>query len=109
MNEVEIQKYRPSLTLTKDEQDELAHLAALNYKPEEIALYFRIPLEDFINEMKNPESQIAYMIAHGQTVVRANVDMEMYRQAEKGNITAVQIAQRQMKEIRRRNLLNTIE
>ena len=78
------------IQLTDDQLNELERLAALNYTSTEMAMYFDVSAEDFINDIKNPDSVIKYHIERGKLISKAKEKLSLLDSAEEGNITASQ-------------------
>lgn len=76
---------------------ELERLAALAYKPEEMALYFDVDKIFFVQAALDVNSKIYYHIKRGQLMSLAQEQMSLLGSAETGNVTASQ----QLGKIRR--------
>lgn len=69
---------------------DLERLAALGYSIEQMAMYFKVPLEQFKQAAENSLSTTSFHIRRGQLMSIAKEEMAILEQAEGGNITASQ-------------------
>jgi len=70
--------------------EELEEIAAIGYTPDKIALYFGVPVQLFLDELENENSQIRYHYERGILVNEASETIEMIRGAKEGNATQAQ-------------------
>lgn len=84
-------------TLCPDDQEKLRMLAGLNYAPREIADYFKVDREQFIAEAADGGSIVRQLIEQGQIRVTADISLQLYDQAKKGDVPSIQ----QLGKIRR--------
>lgn len=76
--------------LTDEQLEELEKLSALNYTPEEMAMYFNADPEQFICEANDQQSKIYYHIRRGRLVVVAQEQMALLGDAIGGDVAASQ-------------------
>lgn len=76
--------------LTDSQYEELEKLAAINYSPEKMALYFGVDKDRFIAEFNDKESKVFYHYEVGLTRAHAVGDMANFENAKGGNVTAYQ-------------------
>lgn len=84
----ELKTYK--IQLSEDQLSELERLSSLNYTPEEMAMYFNMSAQDFLNDIRNPDSIIKYHIERGKLISKAKEKLALLESAESGNITASQ-------------------
>lgn len=87
---MEIKKPRIPISLTEEELEHLEKLSALDYKIEDMAMYFLKNVDDFTFAAHDPESTIYYHIARGKLISVANEQIAILQSAEGGNISASQ-------------------
>lgn len=97
------------IELNQDDQDSLEKLAALGYTTKEMALYLGISFDTFKSEALAEGSPVNYHIERGKLTVKANADMQLLVNAEKGNLTAIQQLARSQKEREYKDLLLQLE
>ena len=76
--------------LTEKKLEELERLAALGYGEPEMAMYFDVNIERFIEAAADPESKINYHIRRGILINQAREQMSVMSSAEGGNVQAIQ-------------------
>lgn len=67
--------------------DELEKLAGIGYNPEQIAMYFKAPLADFLYHFYKSDSVLKYHYDRGMLIHQAKEGMVMQEAAEAGNST----------------------
>lgn len=68
--------------------DVYERLAAIGYKPKDIAYYFEIPYEEFTKEFLLPDSKLMYHYQHGTLFFRAAEGVTLLGQGITGNDSA---------------------
>ena len=88
--------------------DEYERLAAIGYRPEQIAMYYKIPEKDFLWYFHLVGSPLKYHYDRGQLVRQAGEGVAMQRAAEQGNTTQAQRLDKLRKSVGYRNSINKI-
>ena len=79
--------YKP--LLSAQQLEELEKLAALNFSPEEMAVYFGVDADAFLREASDPDSPISFHIRRGRILSEAQMQMGLLEDAKKGNTEAI--------------------
>ncbi|WP_294141595.1 hypothetical protein [uncultured Sanguibacteroides sp.] len=79
-----------AIVLTEEKLEELERLAALGYGESEMAMYFDVNIERFIEIAADPASKINYHIRRGILINQAREQMGVMSSAEGGNVQAIQ-------------------
>ena len=87
------------IVLTVEQLSELEKLAAMRYTPDEIALYFDVPIAYIVLMLKDENSQIHYHYKRGILLARAKLDIGLQTTAESGNVVALTALMKRNKEI----------
>ena len=89
--------------------DEYERLAGIGYEPAKIAMYYRIPQDDFLWAFNLIGSPLKYHYERGQLVQQAKEGLAMAAAAEKGdNVTQAQRFDKLRKTIGYRNSISKI-
>lgn len=78
------------LKLSDEEFETIQKLASLNYTKSQMAMYLDIPLDEFVYAVNLPNSKIQFFITKGQLESDYLVNEKLQKNAESGNITAIQ-------------------
>ena len=85
------------IQITKPILLEIEKLAAVNYSFEEMAINLSLPKKLFIQEAKTKDSDIWDAIQRGRLQTNFDIDSKLAENAAAGNITAVQIYEKRVK------------
>ena len=89
--------------------DEYERLAAIGYEPRQIAMYYNIPLNDFLWYFNLVGSPLKFRYERGQLVQQAKEGIAMTCGAEKGeNVTQAQRLDKLRREVGYRNSIHKI-
>lgn len=89
--------------------DELERLAGIGYEPKQIAMYYNIPLSDFLWYFNLVGSPLKYHYERGQLIQRAKEGLAMSSSAETGdNVTQAQRFDKMRREVGYRNSIQKI-
>lgn len=80
-----IEKWREPSWYDRINMQELENLAGIGYEPRQIAMYFRIPLKEFMWYFNLIGSPIKYSYERGQLLHKAKEGINMQAAAEKGD------------------------
>lgn len=94
--------------LSQEEFEQIEDLAACNYSPEQIAKYLDIPKEDFLHAYHKPKHLVRIHYDRGQLVADAEINMKALETAKAGNLTAMQIYQKNREMVTLENLKRKI-
>jgi hypothetical protein len=72
-------------------------MAAINYSPRQIATYFNIHAKSFLTEWSKRDSELRKAFERGILIARMETDMALLDAAKKGNITAQQQWEKNMR------------
>lgn len=73
-----------------DKVQELEDIAAIGYSHDKIAMYFDVPVDEFLHEVQRPGSRILYHINRGILVNEASEAIATQQAANTGNATQAQ-------------------
>ncbi len=94
--------------LSQEEFEQIEDLAACNYSPAQIAKYLEIPRADFMAAWMKPKHLVRIHYNKGQLVADAEINMKALETAKAGNLTAMQIYQKNRETVKLENLKNQI-
>ncbi len=94
--------------LSQEEFEQIEDLAACNYSPEQIARYLEIPRADFMAAWYKPKHLVRIHYNKGQLVADAEINMKALETAKAGNLTAMQIYQKNREMVTLENLKKLI-
>lgn len=93
-----------SFFLDNEQREEIQRMAALGYRPKEIAVYIGLNSEKFTVDAYTEGTTINGLIRQGILVSRVNPEIQLHKQAEEGNIIAIQ----QLEKVNRRRTFEII-
>lgn len=93
-----------SFFLTDEQREDIQRMAALGYSPKEIAIYIGIDAASFTADAYIEGTTINGLIRQGILVSKANPEIQLHKQAEEGNIIAIQ----QLEKVNRRRTFEII-
>ena len=93
-----------SFFLTDEQREDIQRMAALGYSPKEIAIYIGIDAAPFTADAYIEGTTINGLIRQGILVSKANPEIQLHKQAEEGNIIAIQ----QLEKVNRRRTFEII-
>jgi len=73
-----------------DKVQELEDIAAIGYTPDKVAMYFDVPVDEFVHEFNSPGSRIRYHYDRGVLVNEATEAIATQQAANTGNATQAQ-------------------
>lgn len=82
------------MNLTEEQIKTLEQLAGINYSPEEIAMYFGIDEDLFMQWFNEPIFALKYHYKRGKLMAKAIIDIALLESAKTGNITAAQMVKK---------------
>lgn len=82
------------MNLTEEQIETLEKLAGINYSPEEIAMYFGIDEDIFLQWFNEPIFSLKYHYNRGKLIAKATIDIALLDSAKTGNITAAQMVKK---------------
>lgn len=88
--------------------DELERLAGIGYRPEQIAMYFKVSRRDFLWYFNLIGSPLQYHYERGQLKRQATEGIRMTEAAERGNLTQALRLDKLRKAVSYRNSINKI-
>ena len=95
--------------MPKIDIDEYERLAGIGYRPEQIAMYYKIPIKDFLWYFHLVGSPLKYHYDRGQLVQQAKEGLSMSSAARTGdNVTQAQRFDRFRKGLDVKNAVNKI-
>ncbi len=94
--------------LSQEEFEDIEDLAACNYSPQQIAKYLDIPKADFMNAWKNPKHLVRHHYDKGQLAADFEINQKALETAKAGNLTAMQIYQKNRDLVKLENLKSQI-
>ncbi len=92
------------LLFTDEQFEALEDLAACNYPPQSIALYFDLSKDEFMKVWKDKDSLIRYHYNRGKLVADFEIAQKRLQNARNGNLTADQIHVKETKQRRLEDL-----
>lgn len=98
MNDITNDTNRLGGTMSPEQLDELEKLAALDYTPEQMAMYFGFDPVQFAIEYNDTTSIVNYRVRRGKLIVTAQEQLKMLDEAMKGSVDA----SKQLASIRRK-------
>lgn len=93
-----------SCFLNEEQREDVQRMAALGYSPKEIAIYIGVDPEKIVYDAYIEGTTINGLIRQGILVSRANPEIQLHKQAEEGNIIAIQ----QLEKVNRRRTFEII-
>lgn len=96
------------LSPTEEQIELIEQLAACNYVPSEIAVYFNVNKKEFLEVYRNPDSVLHQAYLRGRLKTKFAVVDKQRELAETGNLTAAQLYLKETKEIDIENLRNKV-
>lgn len=96
-----------SLFLTEEEKENVRRMAALGYKPRDLALYLGMKGAKvllFIQDAYEDGTTINLLIREGTLITKANPEMKLHEYAEAGNIEAI----KELEKIKRRHSFESL-
>ena len=94
--------------LSQEEFEQIEDLAACNYRPQQIAKYLDIDKADFMAAWMNPRHPVRFHYDRGQLIADADVNQKALEHAKSGNLTAMQIYQKNRATVKLENLKNQL-
>ena len=94
--------------LSQEEFEKIEDLAACNYRPAQIAKYLDVPRADFLAAFHKPNHLVRFHYDKGQLVADADINMKALETAKAGNLTAMQIYQKNRETVSLENLKKLI-
>jgi hypothetical protein len=94
--------------LSQEEFEQIEDLAACNYSPQQIAKYLDIPKPDFMQAWLNKNQPVRHHYDRGQLVADFEINQKALETAKAGNLTAMQIYQKNREQVRMQNLREQI-
>lgn len=89
-------------------EETIEQLAGCNYGPRQIALYLGFNEKQFLNEWNNPDSNIRHHFDKGRLQADFEVNQKLLDNSRSGNITAVQIYEKNRQSVRMEELKHQI-
>lgn len=93
-----------SFFLNDEQREDVQRMAALGYSPKDIATYIGVDVISFVMDAYNEGTTINGLIRQGMLVSKANPEIQLHKQAEEGNIIAIQ----QLEKVNRRRTFEII-
>lgn len=93
-----------SFFFDSEQKEDIQRMGALGYTPKEIAIYLGVEVERFVVDAYTEGTTINGLIRQGILVSRANPELQLHKQAEEGNITAIE----QLQKVNRRRTFEII-
>ena len=94
--------------LSQEEFEQIEDLAACNYSPEQIAKYLDIQKADFMAAWYNHNHPVRIHYDRGQLVAEFQINQKALETAKAGNLTAMQIYQKNRETVKLENLKKQI-
>ena len=94
--------------LSQEEFEQIEDLAACNYSPEQIAKYLDIRKADFMDAWYNHKHPVRHHYDRGQLVADFEINQKALETAKAGNLTAMQIYQKNRDSVHLENLKKQI-
>lgn len=94
-----------NLVFSDEELQQIEDLAASNYSPEKIALYFSLDKKEFLKLYNDRGSLVRFHYDRGTLVAEFEINQKQLELAKSGNITAAQIFLKESENNRVRNIL----
>ncbi|WZL88309.1 hypothetical protein VS868_11950 [Salinimicrobium sp. 3283s] len=94
--------------LSQEEFEQIEDLAACNYSPEQIAKYLDIRKEDFMAAWYNHRHPVRHHYDRGQLVADVEINQKALETAKAGNLTAMQVYQKNRETVHVENLKKQI-
>ena len=99
---------REDVRLSQEEFEQIEDLAACNYSPEQIAKYLDINKADFMAAWYNHRHPVGHHYDRGQLIADAEINQKALETAKAGNLTAMQIYQKNRDTVKVENLKKQI-
>ncbi|OIQ22038.1 MAG: hypothetical protein BM557_01275 [Flavobacterium sp. MedPE-SWcel] len=98
----------PLPALTDDQIKTIEDLAAASYSPEKIALYLDLDKKQFLESWYDKLSEARTAYDKGQLEAEFLINQKQLELAKAGNITAAQIALKEIEKVKTDNILNQV-
>ena len=94
--------------LSQEQYEQIEDLSGCNYSPEKIAVYLDVPKKDFMAAWYDQESLVRYHYDRGQLVTDFDINLKALETAKAGNLTSMQIYQKNKDAVHVENLKKQI-
>ena len=101
-------KMPEEVRLSQEEFEIIEDMAACNYSPQQIAKYLDIPKADFMAAWKKPRHRVREHYDRGQLTADFDINRKALETAKAGNLTAMQIYQKNRAAVKLENLKNQL-